>query len=150
MINREGNYDDGVMRQCTCCQTMFKKASKTVTLCNECNSERVKSQPLEKKMWRRAKNRATENGIDFDIEVSDIVIPNICPILGIPLKENKGKSGAYRDSPSLDKIDPTKGYVKGNVQVVSQLANGMKHNATTEELITFAKYILTNYKPDTD
>lgn len=150
MINREGNYDDGVTRQCTCCQTMFKKTSKTVTLCNECNSKRVKSQPIQNKIWHRAKGRAKRQGIEFDIEPADIIIPKFCPILGIELKENKGKPGAYRDSISIDKIDPTKGYTKGNIQVISQLANGMKNQANKEELIKFAEYILTNYKPDVD
>lgn len=147
MINREGHYDDGIQRQCTKCERLFKKTSKTVTLCNVCNSDRVKSQSLEMKMWRRAKNRAKEQSINFNIDVSDINIPILCPILGIPLKENKGRPGAYKDSPSLDKIIPNDGYVKGNVQVISQQANQMKFNATKEELITFANYILSKYNP---
>lgn len=98
-------------------------------------------------MWRRAKNRASERGLEFNIEVSDVVIPELCPVFGTPIKENKGRSGAYPDSPSLDKIDPTLGYIKGNVQVVSQMANMMKYNATPEQLRTFAKYILQTY-PD--
>lgn len=148
MINREGNYDDGEMRQCTSCRKMFNKTSKTVTLCNPCNSERVKSRPITKKVWQRAKGRAKQKGIEFNIELCDIVIPQFCPILGIELKENKGKPGAYRDSISIDKIDPTKGYVKGNIQIISQLANGMKQNASPDELIKFAEYILLTYKPD--
>lgn len=150
MINREGNFDDGVTRQCTHCRLMFKKTSKTVTLCNECNSERVKSQPISKKIWNRAKNRAKARGIEFNITPDDIVIPIVCPILGIPLKENKGKPGAYRDSISIDKIKPELGYTKGNIQIISQLANAMKQNASEQELVTFAKYILANYKSDVD
>jgi hypothetical protein len=45
-------------------------------------------------------------------------------------------------SPSLDKIDPEKGYVKGNVMWMSQLANAMKNNATKEELKQFANWVL--------
>lgn len=96
-------------------------------------------------MWRRAKNRSTQCNIPFGIDVEDIIIPDRCPILAIPLKENKGKSGAYKDSPSLDKIVPELGYVKGNIQVISQMANQMKFNATPQELLTFAKYITTRY-----
>lgn len=145
ILNRHGNFDDGVNRSCTLCGKHFRKTSKTVTLCNECNSTRVKSQPYELKMWRRAKNRSTKSGIPFTIDVDDIIIPEVCPILGIKIKENKGKPGAYKDSPSLDKINPTLGYVKGNVQVISQMANQMKFNATPQELITFANYILKHY-----
>jgi hypothetical protein len=34
---------------------------------------------------------------------------------------------------SFDRIDPTKGYIKGNVQIVSQRANRIKSNSTLEE-----------------
>ena len=135
------------MRECTSCGVHFKKTSKTVTLCNKCNSERVKSQPLQTKIWRRAYNRARAKGIPFDLEVSDIIIPEVCPILGIPIKENRGKPGAYKDSISIDKIEPSKGYTKGNIQVMSQLANQMKGSATPEQLLTFAHYIIKTYSP---
>ena len=45
-------------------------------------------------------------------------------------------------SPSLDRIDSTKGYVPGNVWVISNKANRMKSNAAAEELIIFAKSVL--------
>ena len=57
----------------------------------------------------------------------------------------KGKSWRRKYSPSLDRIDPNKGYVKGNVQVISRLANIMKSNASPEELRAFANWVNTNY-----
>lgn len=143
-INREGYFYDGVNRECTCCRKIFPIKSKTVALCNQCNSTRVKSQSLEVKMWRRAKSRATERGHEFNIEVSDIVIPRFCPILGLPLIENKGRSGGDKQSPALDRIDNSKGYIKGNVLVISHLVNCMKSSADNNELRTFAKWILDN------
>ena len=74
-------------------------------------------------MYRAAKARAKEKGRDFNIELSDVVIPALCPVLGIPM-----------DRPSLDRIDGAKGYVKGNVRVISHRANTLKNNATIEEL----------------
>lgn len=114
-------------------------------ICKPCNSTRVKSQSNEAKMWRRAKNRAKEQNLPFDIVVDDIVIPKVCPILGLSLAVHKGKSGTYSDSPSLDKIVPELGYVKGNIQVISHLANAMKYNATKSQLVLFAKWVLHNY-----
>ena len=146
MKNREGFFDDGEKRECTKCKTLYLKTSKTVTLCPSCNTERVKAQAIEKKIWRRARSRASNRGLMFDIDVEDIVLPEVCPILGMPLKENKGKSGAYPDSYSLDRIDNSKGYVKGNIRVVSQLANAMKASADREQLLAFAKHIIKEYE----
>lgn len=143
--NREGYLVSDTHRQCTNCLGIFEKKSKTVTLCYDCNSGRVKSQSAETKMYRRAKTRARNRGLEFDIEVSDIEIPRDCPILGIPLYVTTGKPGAYDNSPSLDRHDANKGYVKGNVWVISQLANSMKSNASNEDLKSFARWVLNNY-----
>ncbi len=93
-----------------------------------------------------ARNRARNKNIPFDLTVKDIVIPTHCPILGIPLTRNMGKHGGDSSSASLDKIDPALGYVKGNVQVISMLANNMKSSANEEQLKQFAKWILETYK----
>ena len=95
-----------------------------------------------------AKRRARDKKYKFNIEVSDINIPTMCPILDIPIlrvyTEGK-KAGPTPNSPSLDRIDNTKGYVKGNVQVISHLANTMKASASPEELVKFARWILKTY-----
>ena len=96
-----------------------------------------------------AKRRAKNKGLEFNINKTDIDIPIICPILGIPIVKiyTKGKnSGPTSNSPSLDRIDNTKGYVKDNVRVISHKANTMKHNASPIELIRFAEWVLYNYK----
>jgi len=43
--------------------------------------------------------------------------------------------------PSVDRIDPTKGYIKGNVEVISWRANHLKNNATVEELEAIVNYM---------
>ena len=146
--NRQGYLVSETHRECTKCGVFFEKTSK-MTLCKRCNSERVKSQTPEWKMHQRAKQRCRVTGKEFNLEVSDIVIPDVCPALGIKLNINSGKPGAYRNSPSLDRIDNKKGYTKDNIQVISQLANAMKCHATNEELLTFAKWILSTI-PATD
>ena len=146
--NREGYLESETHRECTKCGVVFPKTSK-MTLCKPCNSSRVKSLSPEWRMHQRAKVRAKERGREFNLEVSDIVIPEFCPVLGIRLSANSGKSGAFRDSPSLDRIDNSKGYVKGNIQVISQLANAMKCHATNEELHRFASWVVSTV-PATD
>lgn len=146
--NREGYLVSDTHRECTNCGKLFLITSK-MTLCKTCNSNRVKSYCPEWKMHQRAKMRSKENGREFSIEVSDIVIPDVCPILGIELNMNSGKSGAYRNSPSLDRIDNSKGYTKNNIQVISQLANAMKCHATNKELHKFAQWVISNV-PATD
>lgn len=95
---------------------------------------------IEHNMWNRAKTRAKNHNLDFNIEVSDIIIPKICPILEVPIEI--GTKDDYEYSPSLDRIDNSKGYVKGNVWVISKKANSMKNSASTEELIKFCKNII--------
>jgi hypothetical protein len=80
------------------------------------------------------KSRAKAFGKDFNLDHSDIVIPDFCPVLGIPLSLNNNGAGYHSNSPSLDRIDNSKGYVKGNVRVISARANLLKNDATIEEL----------------
>jgi len=71
------------------------------------------------------------------MESYDIVIPDVCPIMGVPFNRMDKKF-----SPSIDRIVPELGYIKGNIQVISTLANSMKWNSTREELIQFCKGVL--------
>lgn len=130
------------MRICNDCGDEFQETQKdTMRICRVCNTKRVKSQSDVGKMWRRAKARAKERGMAFDIDKSDLVIPSYCPILGIKLECHSGSSGGKYNSPSLDKIIPSLGYVKGNIQVISDRANKMKADASISELWLFAEWI---------
>jgi hypothetical protein len=71
-----------------------------------------------------------------------IEYPKVCPVLGIELDWKPKRNGGHDNSPSLDRIDSTKGYVKGNVMIMSTLANRMKSNATIEQLNQFSRYYL--------
>jgi hypothetical protein len=89
-----------------------------------------------------ARSRAKKNGIFFDINHEDLTWPTHCPVLGIELIYGARNAGTkYRDnSPSIDRIDPSIGYVKGNVMVISFRANAMKRNATAHELVLLGEH----------
>ena len=116
-----------------------------VTGDNENRRKKYKEHP-ELELFKNAMNRARRKGIEFSINVSDIKIPTRCPYLDIELV-----GGTYTDrkrgaSPTIDRIDPTIGYTPSNIEVISDLANRMKQNATPEQLIKFAESIISRYK----
>jgi hypothetical protein len=90
-------------------------------------------------MLKRVAQRSKVEGIAFDLTIDDVHIPEICPAIGIPMKRGVGRQ--YDNSPSLDRIDPKKGYVKGNVAVISFLANRIKTNATADQVEAVSKWI---------
>ena len=88
-------------------------------------------------MFHNAQHRAKKKGIPFTISMEDIVIPETCPLLGIPLVSTNNKRDPR--NPSLDQIDPGKGYTPDNIWVVSSRANWIKSDATLQELKTLVE-----------
>lgn len=93
---------------------------------------RYKGLSIASKLLSAAKHRAKKAGIAFAIVERHVVVPATCPILGLPLICGIGK---WQDnSPTLDRIDNTQGYVPGNVMVISWRANRLKCDAAPEEI----------------
>lgn len=88
-------------------------------------------------MYQRIKGRAKKHRLPFDLELEDIVIPDKCPVFGVPFVI--GTKSKW--NPSLDRIIPDKGYVKGNITVISVRANSIKNDATPDELRKVADYV---------
>lgn len=92
-----------------------------------------------------AKARAAKFGLDFNLTKEDVIIPDACPVFGTPFV-----IGDRDHTPSLDRRDATKGYVKGNVEVISFRANRLKNNATVEEwgkIYEYLKKIEAGWRP---
>lgn len=87
-------------------------------------------------MWAGAKNRSESKNVPFDItpeDVYDLIVDlQKCPALGIDLCWTNNK--LLDNSPTLDRIIPELGYVKGNIAVISNKANRIKTDASFEEL----------------
>lgn len=108
--------------------------------CVLAKQKKIRTETPQKHMLTAAKKRAKEQGMVFDLIVEDLIVPEICPILGIPL--SVGNLTKEKQSPSLDRLDNSKGYTKENSWVISSLSNTMKNDASFEELILFAKWII--------
>ena len=131
--------------------------------CKSCQKEYNDNYCRFKKWFSGKKSNAKIKGVEFTIEPTDIPgvniretitetrgrkytsweaieYPKVCPVLEIEL--DWGMNGRQPNSPSLDRIDSTKGYIKGNVMIMSDLANSMKNNATSEQLVKFSRYHL--------
>ena len=105
----------------------------------------IKRHPAKHLMYL-ARARSKRKGVECTITEEDIHIPEVCPHLGVKM-ETQTKLGEDRAfTMTLDRIDNSKGYVPGNVEVISWLANTMKNNATPEQLVNFAKAILERYE----
>jgi len=103
----------------------------------EVHTTHGKTHTNEYAMLMRAKVRAKEYGLAFDIGIEDVVIPEKCPLLGVDLVV--GSREENENSPSIDRIDNTKGYKKDNVWVISRRANSIKNNASLKELKNIVK-----------
>ena len=95
----------------------------------------------EQHMLHNTKANAKRRDIECTLILNDIVIPEKCPYLNIPLTRVVGK-GQLLTNASIDRIDSTKGYTLGNIQIISRLANTMKNSATKEQLNIFARNVL--------
>lgn len=104
-------------------------------------AKKSREKHYEKSLFRQVKSRCERNGIPFNIDLSDIVIPEFCPLLKVKLTRTQGQ-GRVDSNASVDRINPSLGYTKGNIQILSLKANTMKQNASQEELETFARSIL--------
>ena len=102
-----------------------------------------KNNPAKVMLWA-ARERATKKNLPCTITEEDIqaIIPERCPYLNILLERSLDKKSDRTNAMTLDKIIPELGYVKGNIQIISWLANRMKSNATREQLVRFARKVL--------
>lgn len=97
------------------------------------------------KMIMSSKNNASGKKIEHTLKWDDIPTPELCIYLGVKLDYTFRKKNGQKRPPNLatiDRIDPTEGYIPGNIQVISDLANRMKQNASIGQLLDFAKGVL--------
>jgi len=150
------------MKACGCCGE-FKEVSEfnldsyTVSgyacYCKECTklksaeAYKKRSEDAEwklKQTLKASKNRAKAKGLEHTLTLDDLkeLYPadNKCPVFGFELSWGNPKWS----SPSLDRIDSSKGYTYDNCQVISNKANRLKNDATLEDLELLVNYLKEN------
>lgn len=156
-LKAQANKDDGEWVLCPNCLTEKPKnafsfidkwdyALGKMATCKRCNA--TKREALRKaRTWKHdaalillnnSKQRCKRTGMEHTINYDDIKIPDVCPVFGMPLfRESKS---TWKNAPSLDRIDNSKGYTPDNIIVVSRRANILKKDASVEELIMLANF----------
>lgn len=134
---------DGV---CPNCGTFFVSNGNKQRYCStKCQGEHYRKMPWgwRKTKWSKLKSSAERRGIEFSITEEDIEMPVRCPYIGMDLDYTNDE--VANNSPSVDRVNNAIGYVRGNLQTISSLANRMKGHATHEELIAFSKSALMRH-----
>ena len=123
--------------------------SDTKNTCKKCSIKIRQTEKLNRDwkvdaarlLYKNIKSRCKRIGREFSIELEDITIPEKCPVFGFDLKREDRQT--WMCAPSVDRIDSSKGYIKGNITVVSRRANILKKDATLEELEQLFNYYKT-------
>ena len=123
--------------------------SDTKNTCKKCSIKIRQTEKLNRDwkvdaarlLYKNIKSRCKRMGREFSIDIKDIIIPEKCPVFGFELKREDRET--WMCAPSVDRIDSSKGYIKGNVTVVSRRANIIKRDATLEELEQLFNYYKT-------
>jgi len=147
---KQRSNKDGLFGECKACSSkrniLWVEKNRVYTnKKNKASTRKKRLNDPKKALFCGAKYRAKQRGVLFLLNPDDFIIPEICPILGIPIKTKSGTATEMvrhwrDDSPSLDRIDGARGYIKENVVVVSLRANRIKSDATIEELMKIARW----------
>ena len=136
-------------RKCTKCfqEKTVTEFSHRKIVCKSCRASdagrrlRTDMSFYMRKLCSAAMQRAKNKNLPYNLNPDKLIIPKYCPVLNIPIIPFMSKKSASPCSPSIDRIDPTKGYTMDNIKIISHRANTLKNNATHNELRKVLAYI---------
>lgn len=98
---------------------------------------------------RDAKKRAEKKGVPFNLtrEYIESILPTHCPVFNTPFQYG-GNGKIKPESPALDRIIPSLGYIEGNVHIISVKANNIKSAYSAQEVMIVAKWLESMEKPE--
>lgn len=136
------------------CLSEIERRKNMKTFCNHaCRAaHKVASKPPNERFTvyisRARRGRCTECTIDtYYLQDLWNAQNGICPITGWKLILQgyySERDGITIYHASLDRIDPSKGYIEGNVRFVSVMANYAKYKWDDDDLIKFCKAVANN------
>jgi hypothetical protein len=137
-------------KRCSKCRKLYPlpRFGRHPSYCKPCNSVYQRDVVLKdprRRLWLSSYQNAKARGIEHSIRPKQIKLPPTCKYLGITIdyrRASERRRLRSYDAPSIDRINPARGYTPDNVQVISDLANRMKQNATVEQLLAFAEGVL--------
>ncbi len=141
-IKAEGGqaYADLLARE-RAARKLFRERHPEKTRASRKKYEKTRPGFTKKRQLMLARRRARIKGLEATIRVADVNWPTHCPVLGIKLDYSRSPDRSRDAIPSLDRWDNSKGYVPGNVFVISYRANTLKNNANIEELESILRYL---------
>lgn len=142
----------GSVKSCGCLRIETAITNGKKVRVGETNAKWKGKGPIPGKMLTSLKSGASKRGLEFNITLDDmydqLLLQNYkCALTGDVLYFQKTSRGQKEANASLDRIDSSKGYVKGNIQWVLKNINRMKFDLSQELLIELCEKVTKNAKP---
>ena len=148
-----GHIAERYTKHCSCVACNNVKRAEYIRNNNEKYKSAVKAghkrwlmnNPI-KARYQVIKSNARRRGIPFDLALNDIAFGDKCEVCSIgfaPLVPGK----ALPNSVSIDRIDSSKGYERGNIAFICHRCNGMKRDCTITDLERLLGYMRRHLQP---
>lgn len=155
-LDHTGRYKEGgVFRvwkcQCVCGNVVKVRAGNLKggqTTCKLCATkslaQKLKQCSIDYRVWYRLVHRCRDGNLDLDVTPDNLEAlfneqRGRCAISGVAIHFGQTRKSECTASP--DRIDPKKGYVKGNVRWVHKYVNSMRNDKETAEFIEWCRVI---------
>lgn len=89
----------------------------------------------------KERNKIKKLPFDIDLEYLLSIATDTCPVFGTDFVWGRYQGARTKFSPSLDRVIPGLGYVKGNVVFISTWANIIKQDAEEKEIYAVADWL---------
>ena len=163
-FGKDKRLKDGLNSSCVQCEYEYEKKVK------KSNPEKYKKQrakdrlkrmlrpeSVAERMLSNAKQRAKRKNVNVTINkewILERILKGKCEITGIDFTfgggKGKGRNKFNSFNPSLDRIDPNRGYYPENSRVVINIYNTFKHRWSDEDVLLLCKALVGSsykYKP---